>query len=508
MAFRNQTALFQRIAFPGGETIFSMYPQSARFPVMKNEDWFSDHWNALDYGQDYSFQKTFMEQLYVLHKTVPRYVAINNIRTENCEYCNNASDDKNCYLTFSMSYAEDCLYSESVWGSRDCIEDTLTIQSELCYDCTNCTRCFRLQSSFNSENCSDSFFLANCRNCRNSFGCVNLRNKEYCIWNAQKSKEEYESFLQNFKGTSFREREKYRKEFEEMMLKHPRPHAIMHQTEESTGNCIVESRNVQSSSFIQYGENLKHCFNLYDKTNDCRDFSFFGRSAELIYESCTCGNNISRLCFCYTCRNQSSDLFYCISCDACKNCFGCVGLWRKEYCILNKQYTKQQYEALVPRIIEHMSEAKEWGEFFPPTFNPTPYNRSVAYRYFPITESEAVREGYTWYEEDTKDFPNAINADRLLDGLPETNDPLTVKSSLSGRPFRITAQEIERYRAFKVPLPRTSYEERMNERIQQLGGTQLYERTCAKTGKPILTTYSPDSPYIIWDRDEYENSFQ
>ena len=118
LAFRNQTALFPRPAFPGGETIFSMYPQSAPFPVMRNEDWFSDSWNALDFGLEYSFQRTLMEQMFDLHKTVPRYVAINNIRTENCEYCNNASDDKNCYLTFSMSNAEDCLYGENVWGSN------------------------------------------------------------------------------------------------------------------------------------------------------------------------------------------------------------------------------------------------------------------------------------------------------------------------------------------------------------------------------------------------------
>jgi hypothetical protein len=26
----------------------------------------------------------------------------------------------------------------------------------------------------------------------------------------------------------------------------------------------------------------------------------------------------------------------------------------KEYCILNKQYTKEEYEILVPKIIEHM----------------------------------------------------------------------------------------------------------------------------------------------------------
>jgi len=47
----------------------------------------------------------------------------------------------------------------------------------------------------------------------------------------------------------------------------------------------------------------------------------------------------------------------------------------------------------------------------------------------------------------------------------------------------------------------------MDERAKKLGGVKLYERTCAKTGKPILTTYPPESPYILWDRDVYEKEF-
>ncbi len=509
LAFRNQTALFPRTAFPHGEKIFSMYPQSAPFPVMRSEDWFSDQWDALDYGKEFSFQKPLMEQLFELHKIVPRYIAINNIRTENCEYCNNVSDVKNCYLTFTAYYSEDCMYGESMLKSKDCVESTMATACELCYDCINCTRCTLVQSSFNSENCSDSFFLGNCRNCRDCFGCVNLRNKKYCLWNEQKTKEEYESFLRSFHGTSFSAREQYRQAFINFERKHPRPNTIMHQSEDCTGNCIQESRNVKESYFIENGENLKYCFNLAgEQANNCHDVSFFGRGVELVYESVGCGNNVSRLCFCYMCRSQSSDLFYCISCDACKNCFGCVGLYRKEYCILNVQYTKSEYEELVPKIIAHMRTTKEWGEFLPVAFNPMPHNRSIAHRFYPITEQEAKNEGYAWYEEDIRDFPDIIEASALPDGLPVTDAPITVKSLFSGRPFRITAQEIGKYREFNVPLPRQSYEERMNERAQKLGGLRLFERSCAKTGKAILTPYPPDSPYIIWDREEYEKEFQ
>ena len=38
------------------------------------------------------------------------------------------------------------------------------------------------------------------------------------------------------------------------------------------------------------------------------------------------------------------------------DCFGCVSIRNKKYCILNKQYTKEEYEELLPKIIAHMSE--------------------------------------------------------------------------------------------------------------------------------------------------------
>lgn len=507
LVFRNHTALFQRPAYPSGEMIFSMHPETAPFPVMKNEDWISDSWDPLSYGLDFDFSRPFFEQFKVLNDRVPKYARV-ALRNENCDYANNLSDNKNCYMVFSISNAEDCMYCEDSWGSKDCIECTITLQSEKCYDCTDCIRCFSLQSSEHSENCSDSYFMAFCRSCKNCFGCTNLRNREYCIFNEQKTKEEYEDFIKAFNGSSWSQRNQYREKFEALMMQSPRPHATLHQTEDCTGNFLTESRKVTESFFIQHGENLKYCFNLYEGANDCMDYSFSGRKAELIYNSCLCVINVYGILFSMQCRDGSSNLIYCYGCDSCKDCFGCSGMRRKQYCIFNKQYSKEEYEKIVPQIIEHMRKTGEWGQFFPEEFTPMPYNRSIVSRYFPLTKEEAIAQNFTWHEEDPKQFPGAVDATSLPDGLPDSNDPLVIRSSISGRPFRITAQELVRYSEFKVPLPRLSYEERMNDRAKNLGGIKLYERTCAKTGKPVLTTYSPDSPYIIWDLDEYNREFQ
>ena len=506
LVFRNHTALFKRPSFPSGEMILSMHPATAPFPVMKNEDWISDSWDPLAYGQEFDFTQPFFEQFKELNDRAPKYARI-ALRNENCDYANNLSDNKNCYMVFSISNAEDCMYCEDSWGSKDCLECSITLQSEKCYDCTDCLRCYNVQSSQFSENCSDSRFLAFCRACKNCFGCTNLRNREYCIFNEQKTKEEYEAFIKTFNGSSWSQRKFYQEKFEELMLKSPRPHATLHQTEDCTGNFLTESRNVTESFFVQHGEDLKYCFNLYEGAKDCMDYSFSGRRAELIYESSTCVINVYNILFSVQCRDGSSNLIYCTSCDSCKDCFGCSGLRRKQYCVFNKQYSKEAYENLVGQIIEHMRGTGEWGQFFPESITPMPYNRSIAARYFPLTKAEALAQHFAWYEEDAKDFPNALSTANLPDGLPLNNETLTVKSAHSNQPFLITSQEIARYREFKVPLPRETYEERMDERAKKLGGIQLFERSCAKIGKPILTTYPPDSPYIIWDRDEYNMDF-
>lgn len=507
MVFRNHTAIFQRPAYPDGKMIFSMHPATAPFPVMRNEDWMSDSWDPSDYGQSFDFSRPFFEQFKELHNRVPKYARI-TLHDENCDYANNISVNKNCYMVFSISNAENCMYCENSWGSKDCLECTITLQSERCYDCTDCLRCYSVQSSECSENCRDSYFLAFCRSCKNCFGCVNLHNREYCIWNEQKTKEEYEAFVKKFSGSSWSERNQVRQQFKKFMLQHPRPHTLMHQAEDCTGNFITESKNVINSFFIQNGENLKYCFNLYEGATDCMDHTFVGRKAELVYESCTCVINVYHILFSMQCRDNSAHLIYCYSCDSCQDCFGCSGMRKKQYCILNKQYSQTEYEQLVPKIIAHMQRTGEWGQFFPPSLSPMPYNRSIAQRYFPLTKAEAVQQGFMWYEEDPKEFLGVIEPTALTDELPATNDPLVVRSTLSGQPFRITAQEIERYREFHVPLPRLTYEERMDARARKLGGITLYKRACAKTNHPLLTTYPPDSPYIIWDKAEYDKEFQ
>ena len=76
---------------------------------------------------------------------------------------------------------------------------------------------------------------------------------------------------------------------------------------------------------------------------DCYDIYQYGVNVELGYECAMTGTNSYNVHFCYLCLWQVADLLYCIETYSSKDCFGCVGLKKNQYCILNKQYSKDEY---------------------------------------------------------------------------------------------------------------------------------------------------------------------
>ena len=49
------------------------------------------------------------------------------------------------------------------------------------------------------------------------------------------------------------------------------------------------------------------------------------------------------------------DSSYLFNCKGVKNSLGCVGLQYKQYCILNRQFSKENYEVMAPQILKLLS---------------------------------------------------------------------------------------------------------------------------------------------------------
>lgn len=503
LAFRNQLHVYSVKSAFSGKDIVSMFPPDSPFPVVSSKEWFADSWSGLEYGRAPDFSRSFLEQFLDLRNVVP-HMARSALFNENSEFSNNLSYCKNCYFVFNTTHAVDCLYGENVWRSNDCIDCTHVAESELCYDCIMCERCYALQSSRECEGCSDSYYLLGCRGCRCCFGCVNLRRREYCIYNEQVSQEDYELFISQIDFTSRNVRAEILRKAEALWKQHPRPHITVEHCEDCSGNFLFHSKNVVDGYFVRDAESTVYSSFLYGGAKDCRDFTFVGLNAELMYECAWSGFHCLLCRFCWWCL-QSEDLLYCWHCVRCRHCFGCAGLENGEYCIFNKKYSREEYELLVPRLIEHMRQTGEWGEFFPMSISPIPYNHSMAQRFYPVDAEEAVQRNLHWFDRPIIHAANAVNADELPDGLPATDAPLVVKGRSTNTAFLITSEEIRRYRKQNLPLPTDTYYERLNTKALHIGGVILYPRKCAATGRELMSIYPEESGWIVWDKEVYES---
>jgi len=115
--------------------------------------------------------------------------------------------------------------------------------------------------------------------------------------------------------------------------------------------------------------------------------AFTEATSVLAYETDNSFNS-SKVYFTSSVAFHSNNVLYSDTCHACKDCFGCVGIRHKQYCIFNKQYSQEEYEQLVPKIIEHMKQTGERGEFFPTDMSIFGYNETEAQTYYPMTKEE------------------------------------------------------------------------------------------------------------------------
>ena len=118
---------------------------------------------------------------------------------------------------------------------------------------------------------------------------------------------------------------------------------------ERTGNqrCIecAGCEKCIDCSFCRGSRRLLRCHYCID-CEGCADSTHCRKSTELFgCHHCVASNQ---------CRS-SSYLVRSSDCDGCTYCFGCVGLSRKDFHILNKPYERSEYFVLVNRLSRELS---------------------------------------------------------------------------------------------------------------------------------------------------------
>jgi hypothetical protein len=490
LAFRNLRNLYRRKCDSSGNSILSMFePIEGAPPVYHREEFWSDKWDSLAYGRDFDFSRPFFEQFQELYSVVPR---IHNyvILSENCEYINGAANCKNCFLSFNMDYCEDCYYLNSGIHCRSCINCMALKNCELCYECTDSEDCYNLLYSDLCLGCSDSYFLTSCRRCRNCIACTNLVDKEYCIFNEQKTKAEFLEIVASLR--SHTAVEELRIKASEFSLNFPRKNYFGNKNDEFSGNNITHVKNSYECFDGSELENCRYCFYTF-KASNCMDFSIFGDGSEWIYQCLATGLNCSFDLFCAGCWGGSSYNMYCMTVHASSHCFGCVSIRRKEYCILNKQYTKAEYDALMPKIAAHMIETGEWGQFFPKSLSPFDFNVTVANDEYTLKKEEALKRGYRWKDR-IEEKPSNTKTN-FIDHIDDVEDKITTEilnCSETSIPFKVIPQELALYRQLGIPVPQVTPNVRYRRLLERRTPRQLWDRNCKLCNAEMRTVYSPE----------------
>ncbi|MEK9159945.1 MAG: hypothetical protein AAB383_04410 [Patescibacteria group bacterium] len=473
-AFRNQYNLYKRTCDFSGKEMLSLYSPDKPLKVYEESVWWSDAWDPLDYGRDYDFSRPFFDQYKELFWAVPRHAMHQDGTNENCDYITYGGGNKSCYLAFACIYSEDIYFSSFLLFCKDSLDSTRCIESSLLYECVDCEKSYECFFCKDCISCQDSLFLDDCRNCKNCIGCKNLRNKEYHIFNEPVSKEEFERVKAEILkdgGRSFKEK------FDAWRLTQPYVYARINNSENCVGNYLENAHNsYHSFDLVMGADDCNYCINAGWKGKDMWDCTMTGKEAELLYEMHATVNT-QHSAFCSFIRS-CSDIYYCDSMDAAQNCFGSIGLRHKQYCILNKQYSKEAYEALLPRIIEHMKATGEWGEFPPIWLSPFAYNETLANEHFPLTKEAALAKGYTWKDE-------AVTA---VEGGCKS----------CGRAYKVIPQEKAFYGRMGLPEPENCWKCRHERRFRSRNPYRLWKRNCHKCQKEIETSYSPERPEIVY----------
>ncbi|MEK7219247.1 MAG: hypothetical protein AAB687_01065 [Patescibacteria group bacterium] len=522
LLFRNNRVFYRRECDLCQKSMLSVYSKDKPFTVYCCECWLSDKWDPLDYGQGYDPSKSFFEQFGELQRRVPR---ANLYQTNfiNSEYCNYGRDFRECYLLFGGSSNERIYFANQVLNSHDSFDISFSEKVEFSYENFECKHANKLFFSHHSFDCVESYYLIDCRNCMNCFGCVGLVNKQYYIFNQPYTKEEYEKFIVSNDTGSFENHKKKLAKLQELNLTMPHRYARIYKSVNSDGDDLFEARNTHNSFSSLLTEDSKYLFYCKNGVKDCYDTSFQGFNSELLYEIAHGfgGSNGA-----FGIRNfNNQDSRYNEECHDCVNLFGCEGLRKKQYCILNKQYSKEEYENVKNKIIKDMMERGEYGEFFPIKLSPFAYNETIAQEYFPLTKEESLSKNYEWKDDENRNYKIDIKTENIPDKIQEINENILNKviaceheggcKEQCTEAFKIVPEELKFYKRMNLSLPRLCPNCRHFQRIRQRNPLKLWHRTCmcekenhfqgaGKCEVEFETSYAPERPEIIYCEKCYQ----
>ena len=533
LVFRNERTLYRRKCSLCTKDIISMYPQDTLFPVYCHECWFSDKWDGINFGREYDFSRPFFKQIADLWNAVPKMNLFQR-NSINCQFANLVGESKNVYLSYSVvEESENVFYSRLVDKSFTIFDSYSVTNSENCYENINTDRNYSSSFAILSRNCIDCRFVFDCVNCKNCVLSSNLRNKQYFIRNKAYNKDDYFREIGKMDFGSRMLNAQYFKEFLDIKEKSLHKYADIVKASGCTGNHIANAKNAKNCFETHDVENVKNCYRDLE-ASEFFDVEHAGLNSEMFYEYITGGKSGFNVKFSIAAFDAVRESEYTDYCTSCSYCFGCAGLKNKEFCILNKKYSKEDYEKMVEKIKKQMDELPytdetgktyKYGEFFPAEISPFAYNETIAQEIFPLSKETASEVGFKWRDPEVNKYATTKISSDLPDNIAEITDSISNEtigclhngecSHRCSGAYKILPEELQFYKKMNLPVPTLCPNCRYYERLKLVDPIKLWHRQCmcdkshqhhnGRCSNEFETSYAPDRPEIVYCEQCYNS---
>ncbi|MEK7190395.1 MAG: hypothetical protein AAB661_01365, partial [Patescibacteria group bacterium] len=261
----------------------------------------------------------------------------------------------------------------------------------------------------------------------------------------------------------------------------------------SDGDYLLDCKNCHNCFTISESEDCYNCLRQHQEKSTIDTTGCF--YSELLGNCNCCLNSYAEK---YSNKSSSRYSEYLDICIECEYCFGCVGLKKKKYCILNKQYTKEEYEKLKEEIITDMKKRGEYGKFLPYSMSAGPFNFSTSFLYFPETKKEDILKLGGYWEDINESHIEGMPTSELPDDIKDVPDDIITKALIcpeTGWRFNIAENELIFYKENNIPLPRYHFDVRIKKQLKYLTVLQSYPYQCFYCQKDINAYYPPEWNY-------------
>jgi hypothetical protein len=367
------------------------------------------------------------------------------------------------------------------------------------YHVIHCERMYNCQYVRESKDCLNSLFLFDCRNCEFVFGGSNLRNKKYIWFNEQLSQAEWERRRAEVNTASRSAMKPYLEQFERLILDAVWPENFNVKAESCVGEYLT---NCEDSKYVFYADGgARNNFWIAWLIGRAEHNAFVADPAHSRDTYCS-----TALANCHGCKfgvysSRCKDIEYCLECFDCEYCFGCIGLRKKKFCILNKQYTEEEYWAKVDQIKCAMLDRGEYAEGVPSKFNLGWFPESGAAKYYESTPEFGAKIGaYQFDPESNGAYGDELMMAREVRDVSQIPDDAKDLDGWAGvalfdpafnRRYSLLAPEIALYQKLKIAPPNTHFISRVLAYIR-LGNAPVYfDTTCANCSKQVTIAKNP-----------------